>query len=440
MRIRKWFRIRQFGALTVIITLILLSPQMVQARWSFKPRIFVEQQYDNNLFLTETNTQDDYATVIGPGLSFGYESPTALVELDYQYRRFFYYDFTELDYDDHRGTLEARKDFTPWFSAGVKERLIRSEDPIDLTGSQNFERPSIRAGQRNRYTRNIVEPEATFRFGERSSLKLGYLNRILRNNSDDVADQDENAGNALLTYRLNIHNELQLYYQYIDQNYDQTDPPQPNRDFKADVARGRYTYYFSPRTSVFAEYGYVNKDLEEESPGFLDYQVHNPKLGFSRSLYEDLNLTLTGGYAVRKTKDRDDEDIYTGRLDFSGQYKRLNATVYGERGFFDDYTSSESLGFYKFWRTGLDARYQLLERLTAAVYCYYEKDQYVDQDRTDEYTNIRGRLDYRVLNWTYLSLDYTFNKRHSTIPLESYKDNRVFFRITFEYDVAERYQ
>jgi predicted porin len=440
LRIGKWLSILHVIALIVIFLLIALSPQIVQARWSFKPRIFVEQQYDDNLFLTETNKQDDYATVIGPGLSFGYESPTALVNLDYQYRRFFYYDFTKLDYDDHRGTLEARKDFTPWFSAGIKERLIRSEDPIDLTGSQNFERPSIRAGQRNRYIRNIVEPEATFRFGEKTSLKLGYLNRILRNNSEDIADQDENAGNALLTYRLNIHNELQLYYQHIDQNYDQTNPPQANRDFKADVTRDRYTYYFSPRTSVFAEYGYVNKDLEQESPGFFDYQVHNPKLGFSRSLYENVNVTLTGGYAVRKTHETNDEDLFTGRLDFAAQYKHLNATVYGERGFFDDYTSAESLGFYKFWRTGLDARYQLLERLTAAAYCYYEKDEYVDQDRTEEYTTLHGRLNYQVLKWTYLSLDYTFNKRHSDIPFDSYQDNRVFFQIRFEYDVAEQYQ
>jgi uncharacterized protein (PEP-CTERM system associated) len=201
----KWLLTSHIAALILISFLIVLSPRVVQARWSLTPRIFVEEQYDDNLFLTEKDEQDDFATVIGPGISFGYESPTALVDLDYQYRKFFYYDFTELDYDDHRGTLEARKDFTPWFSAGVRERLIRSEDPIELTGAQEFERPSVRTDERNRYTRNIVEPEATFRFGERSSLRLGYRNRTLRNNADDEADQDENAGNALLTYRLNIH-------------------------------------------------------------------------------------------------------------------------------------------------------------------------------------------------------------------------------------------
>jgi len=413
---------------------------VVQARWSLTPRIFVEQQYDDNLFLTETDEQDDFATVIGPGISFGYESPTALVALDYQYRKFFYYDFTEADYDEHQGILEARKDFTPWFSARVSERLIRSEDPIELTGAQDFKRQSIRAGERNRYTRNIVEPEATFRFGEKSSLRLGYRNQILRNKADDEADQDENAGNALLTYRLNIYNELQLYYEHLDVDFGKTDPPEPNKDFKADVTRGRYTYHFSTRTSVFAEYRYVNKDLDQQSAGFFDYEVHNPRLGFSRSFLENLDVTASGGYAVRKTDDTDDEEVFSGRLDLSAQYKRLNATIYGERGYDDDYTSAESLGFYKFWRTGFDARFQLFERLSAEGYLYFSRDKFVDLNRTDKYYDFSGSLTYQPLKWAYFSLEYKYNKRDSNVPSESYERNHIFFRITFQHDFAEKFQ
>ena len=436
MRIGKWLLTSHIAALI----LISLSPQIVQAKWSFTPRILAEQQYDDNLFLTETDEQDDFATVIGPGISFGYESPTALVDLDYQYRKFFYYDFTELDYDDHRGTLKARKDFTPWFSAGVSERLIRSEDPIELTGAQEFERPSIRAGERNRYTRNIVEPEAIFRFGERNSIRLGYRNQILRNNADDVADQDENAGNALLTYRVNTNNGLEFYYEHLDQDYGSTTPPRAPRDFKADVTRGRYTYYFNPITSAFFGYRYINKDLDQESDSFFDYEIHNPKFGFSHSLYENVSLAASAGYLLRKVDNKDDEQDFYGQLNFTGQYKQLTATVYGERGFFDDYRSADSLGFYKFWRTGLDARYQLFERFRVEGFFYFEQDKFVDIGRTDKYYNFRGRLTYQPVKWAYLSLDYTYRERDSSAAFQSYDYNLFFFRITFEYDVAEQYQ
>jgi hypothetical protein len=233
---------------------------------------------------------------------------------------------------------------------------------------------------------------------------------------------------------------VQLYYEHIDMNYDQTDPPQPPQDFKADVARGRYTYYFSPRTSVFAEYRYVNKDLDEESADFFDYEIQNPRVGFSLDLYENLNLTVSGGYALRKADDTDDDEIFTGRLYSSGEYKSLNVTVYGERGFFDDYTSADSDGFYKFWRTGLDARYQILERLWFDASLFFEKDKFVDRDRTDKFYNARARLNYRILKRAYLSLDYQYNERDSNIPFDDYQRNRVFFRITFEHDIAERFE
>ena len=440
MRIWKSFRISHIIALTFVYLLILLAPQKVQARWSLVPRFYVEEQYDDNLFLTESDEQDDFATVVSPGLNLTYETPTTLVDLDYEFRHFFYYEFTELDFNDHRGRLEARKDFTPWFSAGVSERLIRSEDPIELTGAQEFERPSIRAGERNRYTRNIVEPEAIFRFGERNSIRLGYRNQILRNNADDVADQDENAGNALLTYRVNTNNGLEFYYEHLDQDYGSTTQPRPPRDFKAHIPRGRYTYYFDPITSVFFEFRFIKKEVDNESPVFPSYEVYDPGLGFSHSPHENISITASGGYALRKADDIDDEEAFSGRLDFTGRYKRLNATAYGAAGFGDDFTSADALGSNKFWRVGLNSRYQFLERFQFDVFLFLEEDKFLDIDRTDKYYNARGRLNYQPLRWLLFSLDYTYNERDSDAPFRSYTRNRVFFRITFQHDIAEQFQ
>ena len=88
----------------------------------------------------------------------------------------------------------------------------------------------------------------------------------------------------------------------------------------------------------------------------------------------------------------------------------------------------------------MDARYQILERLWLDAFLFFEKDNFVDRDRTDKFYNARARLNYRILKWAYLSLDYQYNERDSNIPFEDYQRNRVFLRITFEYDVAEKYQ
>ena len=424
----------------VVAIFAIFSPTLVSARWSLTPRLYVEEQYDDNIFLTQINEQDDFITIVSPGVNLEYQTPIEIIDLDYEFRRSFYSDLSELDFSGHRGRAEARKDFSPRFSAGIRELFIRSEDPIELTGIPTFERPSIRIGRRNRYTRNIVEPDATFRFGENRSIRLGYRNNILRNKREDIADQDENAINSLLAFRFNIHNGIEVSCEHINQNYDPTIPPQPPRDFDGDEIRGRYTYYFDPRTSAFVEYRYYQRDFDRETEGFVDYKVHDPRLGFSRDLYEYVSVSATAGYALRDTKGRDDEEAFSGRLDFSGQYKQLAADVYGEVGFDEDFLSAEILGFYEFWRAGFNGRYQLLERLWADGSFYVERDRFVDLNRRDKILNIRGRLNYQVLRWLFLSFDYQYNERDSNIPFESYTDNRYFGRITVQYDIAEQFQ
>jgi hypothetical protein len=120
--------------LSFIIALMVLFPSLASGKWSLTPRIYVEGQYDDNLFLTERNEEDDFITTISPGVNLQYETPTALIDLDYEFRRSFYDDFSELDFSDHRARAEARKDFAPWFGAGIRDIFIISEDPIELTG------------------------------------------------------------------------------------------------------------------------------------------------------------------------------------------------------------------------------------------------------------------------------------------------------------------
>jgi hypothetical protein len=427
--------------LIAILTLLIVQfPGLVFARWSLIPHLYVEQQYDDNVFVTEDDKEDDFATIIAPGITMRYETPTRRIDLDYQYRRLYYYEFTDLDYDDHRGRLVAGIDFGPRLSVGVRDVLIRSEDPIEFTGTSQFERPSIRIGQRNKYIRNVVEPEATVRFGERNSLRLGYRNEILRNEADDVADQDTNAYNALLTFRPNTHNGLEFYSDYIDQSYGSTDPPEPPRDYHGNEIRGRYTYYFNPITSAHFQYRYYLRDFNDPAGGFPHYEVHNPSIGISRELLESLSLKASAGYDYRDVRDKSNENVFSGQLGLSGQHKELEFQLDGSTGFGEDLDSAESLGFYQFWAAGADFTYQLLQRLSLSASGYFEKDDYKDIERVDKYYTARGNLTYQPLKWLFLSILYEYNERDSSAEFESFTDNRYFFRITVQYDVAEQFQ
>jgi hypothetical protein len=285
-----------------------------------------------------------------------------------------------------------------------------------------------------------VEPDATFRFGENRSIRLGYRNQILRNEEEDIADLDKNAGNALLTFRFNIHNGIEVFYEHINREYHTTIPPQPDRDHYGHYGRGRYTYFFNPRTSAFVEYRYLHRDFDRESTFFFDYDVHDPRIGFSHELYENISLTASAGYAYRDAKERRrDEDTFSGRGDLSVEYQRLTLSLYGETGFDEDLTSAESLGFNEFWRAGIAGRYQLLERLWAGAFFYIQREKFLDLDRRDRLWSARGNLEYQLLRWLFLAFEYEHNERDSNIPLESYEDNRYFGRITAQYDITEHF-
>jgi predicted porin len=285
-----------------------------------------------------------------------------------------------------------------------------------------------------------VEPGLTFRFGERNAVRLEYRNNILRNEREGIADREQNAINALLTFPFNIHNTIEVFCEHINWDYDPTIPPEDPRDLDGDEIRGRYTYHFNPITSAFVEYQYYERDFDHETTDFVDYKVHHPRLGFSRDLYENVSVSASAGYAVRNANGRDDEEAFSGRLDFSGQHKRLRADLYGESGFDEDFLNAENRGFSEFWRVGLNGRYQLLERLSAQAFFYRERDHFVDTNRRDKLWNIRCGLSYEPVKWLFVSINYQHNTRDSDRLSQSYTDNRYFFRVTTQYDIAELFQ
>ncbi|MEW6442919.1 MAG: outer membrane beta-barrel protein [bacterium] len=420
--------------LLAILTAALL-PRSAAARWSITPRLYAEGQYDDNLFLSDDDMTDDFITTVSPGIDLAHQSPTDEVVLDYQYTRSFFQDSPELDYSGHLGHLEARKDFGR-LRLALSEAFVRSENPVELTGLVTFERPSIRRGERFRYTRNIVRPELRFRFGEGRSITLRYRNNLLRNDAEDVADQDGNAYGAALSFQINAPNQVEVVYDRFDRNYGGTTPPIASRSHDEDVALFRYTHSLNPRTALLAEYRYDRVAFDRESEGFPDYTVHDPRLGFSHRFTETTFLIVTAGYALRN-ETRNEGESPSGRADLSGSYKRLEVEAYGEGGFDADFVGAELLGFYEFWRAGLHPALQVLEKLWAEGYFYIERDDFEDIDRRDTILSGRASLTCQVLPWLFVSLDYQRIERSSNIDTQEFEDNRYLARITAQKDLFE---
>jgi len=438
----KKFRSVPLGPILLAAAVLSLLPfTRAEAKWSLTPSVSVEEQYNDNVFLTETGQEESFITIVSPGVQFSYLEEHEEVMLAYTFQETFYHDLAEPDFSGHYANLDAWKDFGPRFGLSIQDVFIRSEDPVELTGIEMFERPYIRMGRRyDPYLRNIVEPRGTFRFGKGRYVRVGYRNHISRNDAADISNKDRNAVNGLLVLRLDVHNRLDLFYERVFQRYDQTDPPQQSRDFDGDDIRVKYAYSLNPKTSIRISYRGRIRNFLEQIPGFADYQTHNPRAGVSHKFGETFEVAAMAGYAVRVVQDEKEDGTFSGRIDLSGTYKRLSVDVYGERGYDEDMLGAEILGFYEFWRAGVKGRLDLLERVWLDGYVYFEDDDFNAMDRRDRLYYARCILNVQVLRWIVLSGDYNFIERDSNVADESFQDNRFVVRVKFLKDLAEYFQ
>ena len=102
-------------------------------------------------------------------------------------------------------------------------------------------------------------------------VSLTYRNNIYRPEDPAAQKSEENYISPRITYWFDIRNGVSLEYGLTFGNFELSP------DLTEQVARGRYTYRFNPRTSIFGEYAFDTVNFEK--PG-VDYYVQTPSLGY----------------------------------------------------------------------------------------------------------------------------------------------------------------
>jgi hypothetical protein len=161
-------------------------------RLTVTPSLSLGERYDDNVFETKTDKQDDFITVLTPGIHVQYlpTAPTLGTQFDFDYRAAieFFADHSSENNVDHRLSLTLVSPLTPSLDVRLRELFVLTEDPLgrderlsDPTGL----RPASQQ-QRQRTIRNEAEGRADIRLGGRTSLGVRFGNLI-----DDVDIPEE---------------------------------------------------------------------------------------------------------------------------------------------------------------------------------------------------------------------------------------------------------
>ena len=403
----------------------------------FHPYLTVQEEYNDNIYLTRDNKKDDFITTISPGIRFS-TSPARVttpgqiltapqqpagLDLDYRLGLVYYAREKENDYVSHEGNLNAWYTFERKLTLRLRDYFIRSEEPREREYIEGaLPEQYILGTQRQRYIywRNVLEPSLEYRFGPDDRFSVTYRNNYYETKDPAAEDSRENYISPRVTYWFTIRHGILLEYGFTHGDFELSP------DFVGHNIRGRYTYRFNPRTSIFGEYVYVRRDFD--SPG-IDYEVNNPSIGLEHAFSPTFSGRVQVGYFWQKPeRGSSTEGAF---FDVAGTYREQKTTfsLSLQGGYREDFFTAENLGFTKYYRAIATLTHNLDPRFLLGASGAIERAEYLT-DRKDWLYSIRGFANYQILRWLSLSFEATHRANDSNIDIEEYSENRILLRLS----------
>jgi hypothetical protein len=427
----------------IIFSCMMILPAMGHTEWGdivkkFHPSLNVQEEYTSNVDLTSTNPREEWITTISPGIRFStqrevepqpgqisrtYEARgESGVNLSYNLGLVYYARGTYENYVSQNAALDAWYTFVRKLNVALKDTFIKSEEPRELQYAPGAPPGSYLPGntQRAKYYRNVLEPSMEYRYGAENRLSLYYRNNVYNNESPQYEDSTENYISPRIDHWFNIHNGITLEGGYTNGDFE-TSP-----DLQGYMGRGRYTYRFNPRTSIFGDYIYQKLDFD--SPG-VDYDVQNPSIGILHAFSPSTSGNLQVGYFWQNPESGSSQNGVTLDASLITSTIRTTYSLYLRGGFREDYFTAQNLGFSKYYGAYGNIAHRLTQRFNAALSGFVERDEY-NSGQDDWVWQGGASLSYQPLRWLTFTLEALHREDDSSVDSADYKENRGMLSIT----------
>jgi hypothetical protein len=351
----------------------------------------LEGNYQDNVFLSESDPKSGYNTSAIPGLHLSYVTDRSRADLEYKaHVKYFSYDtgqagiFADENYDIfHEGQLRLETRTRPSGQRGLAFNL--DEQYFDNQTLSQVSTPSI--DRQNKYFTNTLQPEIGLELSKKFRVLASYQNEIVRFRSSSGNDSTQHS-------------------------------------YGADIE-----YYRSRRTFFSLGYRQTQKNFEKTA----NYAVNEGVLGIRRILNRTWSAGISLSYQMR------DYDENAGVSDWSGmattvfvravRKKKLNIelTYQNKRNSFDSSVS------YRIDRFDLKNRWTPTRKLSLDFGPYYQKDTYdFPHGRRDSLWGFRSQFAVHPKKHVSLGVGYDHTNRDSNRKGLSYKNNTYYLFFTLK--------
>jgi len=419
--------LRYFAAACLVFS----TPLVTMAKdWTSElhPYISVQQIYDDNIDLNPDNRKSDNITVIKPGLGFNNLDQTGGIAFDYNLGVNQYWKHDENNYISHNAHLDAKYMTREHFNFYLKERFIRSDEPREREYLAPSEVPNAyvlsTVQERSVFWRNIVIPTVEYMFGKDDKLGVSYTENDYKNQDETIGKRREATVSPFFEFWLNDRNGISGNYGYTHGDFDNTP------DLRGQNASFRYTNRYGPKSSVYLDNTVLRRDFDSQAK--QDYDVYNPKIGTEHAFSRTLTGLVEAGYYWQDQKKGPTRAAPTYKASLTNIDQRTTYNITLQGGFYEDYATSENLGFTRYHRLLVSANHRLEKRMFVSMMGNLEYADYTF-DRDDKIYGGTVSAGYDIVKWLSVSVQYTYQERDSSQDSADYTDNKAMLTIKAVY-------
>jgi len=397
---------------------------------TFMPTISVGTEYTDNLFLEDTNKDHDYITTISPSFKAEILGKKAGANIYYMPSYAMYDEYDEFDHWRHRARLSGWADLSKNTRINVNDYFLYTEDPLSIAdiAPVRVEDPdepidnTLRKTRKTYYT-NSARVNLSHQFGEFDSFNIGYRHYFIENDLSDYEDKQTHNPYMDLTYWFTHNWGVNIGGSYTKADYDDED------DYDFILANARVVRRFSRQLNGFVQFGYATLDYDGNREDADGYDL---RAGVDYKISQDTYMSLSAGYAWLDRDTSDDESAPSLGITVKKTLKKGVIYVTGSGGYKEPTAGAQTLGIREFYEVGTSATYQLTRLFSGRAFASYRYDDYLEYtpEREDKTTKAGLGLDWQILRWMSLGLDYSFRTVDSDRDLEEYDENSVFFSIS----------
>ena len=386
------------------------------------------EQYSDNYFQSESDTEEEYRTSASLGTVYRLESPQSFISLansfhaNYEARS----ETSDIGFVNFTASAGHR---LPRLSLALTDSFVRDDDTGIASSS------GIRS-ERRTFLRNRFSPQLRYALTRLTSVALRYTNTFVESDGGDEGDDSMMHEVATdFEHRFGRLWTGGFHYAFVHDNRDGA------ADTQAHNASIDIGHTLDRRTRIALN---VFASVVDRSGGGDDSQTYGANINLRRQLTTLLEAFISVG-ATAFDRDGHDPEFYAnwqvgteGTLPFS---RRTRLSLTGRQEVRDTAGDVDSVGVVLSRSVALSLDHRATRFLFASLFGSFNRTEVLEDsvgtteadrvdDRKDTFWQAGARVSYVLTRMLSLSLEYLYRQRESNAPDNDFDENRVTFTLS----------